>query len=148
MSWYGLIRIIKIVKLDSTYMFYVDPNKSVESLKSLKEYYKSENDTEIILNVKLNPLMLCNCYDRFKIRTTKKFIEIDFSDSNAFIKLDIIDSSINLKTITRTETQLKKQQSQPQTHPQTPQIKKYNKVNKYTNTRKKFVSDLIGICKK
>jgi len=147
MLWSGLIHIIKIIKLDSTYLLYIDQNKSVESLKNLSQYYKIVNDTEIILDVKLNPLMLCNYYDKFKIKTTKKFIDIDFSNSNIFIKLDINDNiRIYVKTMTKTETQINNK-----VYGETKRINiETKRINIETNksVRKRFVSDLIDICKK
>ena len=136
MLYSGLIYIIKIIKLDEYYQLHIDLEKSVESLQSLSKYYKILNDKEIIINVRLNPLMLCNIYDRFKIKTTKKFIEIDFSNSNVYIKLDINDLIISVTTMTKTETQIKKQQTET------------NKSKIKYSMRKKFTSDLIGICKK
>ena len=139
MIWSGLIYITKIIKLDETYLLYVDKNKSVESLKNLSQYYKIENYNQIIINVRLNPLMLCNIYDRFKIKTTKKFIDIDFSNSNVFIKLDINDLIISVKTMTKTKTQINNK------------VNGETKwVNKKTNMsiRKRFTSELIEICKK
>lgn len=139
MIWSGLIYITKIIKLDETYLLYIDKNKSVESLKNLSQYYKIENDNQIIINVRLNPLMLCNIYDRFKIKTTKKFIDIDFSNSNVFIKLDINDLIISVKTMTKTITQINNK------------VNGETKwVNKKTNMsiRKRFTSELIEICKK
>ena len=141
MLWSCLIRIIKIIKLTDSYALYIDQDKSVDNLKSLSEYYKIENDNQIIINVRLNPLMLCNIYDRFKIKTTKKFIEIDFSNSNVYIKLDINDLIISVKTMTKTETQIKKQQIEKQ---QT----ETNKSKIKYSMRKRFTSDLIDICKK
>lgn len=139
MLWAGLIYITKIIKLDETYLLYIDQDKSVESLKNLSQYYKIEKDNQIIINVRLNPLMLCNIYDRFKIKTTKKFIDIDFSNSNVFIKLDISDSIILVKTMTKTITQINNKVN-----------KKTKWVNKKTNIsiRKRFTSELIEICKK
>ena len=146
MLWSGLIRIIQIIKLDETYLLYVDQDKSVESLKSLSQYYKIEKDNQIIINVRLNPLMLCNLYDKFKIKTTKKFIEIDFSNSNVYVKLDINDLIISVKTMAKTETQIKKK-----VNGETKQVNGETKwANRKTNMslRKRFISDLIGICKK
>ena len=146
MLWSGLIRINKLVNNDvNSYLLYIDPLKSNESLKSISIYYKESNN-EYILNVKLNQNMLCNIYDKFKIKTTKKFIKIDFFNSNVFIKLDINDDNktINVKTITKTETQI---QSQTQTKSQSYTKKReYNITN--TSIRKKFTSELIDICKK
>jgi hypothetical protein len=137
MLYSGLIYIIKIIKLDEYYQLHIDLEKSVESLKSLSQYYKIINDNEIIINVRLNPLMLCNIYDRFKIKTTKKFIEIDFSNSNVYIKLDINDLIISVTTMTKTETQVNNK------------VQTKNKQYKITqNIRKKFTSELIDICKK
>ena len=146
MLWSGLIRINKIIKLDEIYLLYIDQDKSVESLKSLSQYYKIENDKDIIFSVRLSPLMLCNIYDKFKIKTTKKFIDIDFSNSNIFIKLDIIDNSILVKTMTKTETQINNK-----INGGTIQVNGETKrANRKTNTsiRKRFTSDLIDICKK
>lgn len=146
MLWSGLIRIIKIIKLDMTYQLYVDKDKSVDNLKSLSEYYKIEKDNQIVINVRLNPLMLCNIFDRFKIKTTKKFIEIDFSNSNVYIKLDINDLIISVKTMTKTETQINNK-----VNGETKSVKGEIKwANRKTNMsiRKRFTSDLIDICKK
>lgn len=143
MLWSGLIRIIKIIKLADSYALYIDQDKSVDNLKSLSEYYKIEKDNQIIMNVRLNPLMLCNIYDQFKIKTTKKFIDIDFFNTNVFINLDINDNLIHINTMTKTETQINKND------------KKVNGVdngqkNKRINIsmKKRFTSDLIDICKK
>lgn len=158
MLWSGLIRINKIVNNDvNSYLLYIDPTKSNESFKSLSTYYKETNN-EYILNVQLNPSMLCNSYDKFKIKTTKKFIDIDFFNSNVFIKLDIKldinddNKRINVKTMTKTETQIQSQtQSQTQSQLYT-KSQSYTKKREYkiTNTsiRKRFTSELIDICKK
>lgn len=146
MIWSGLIYITKIIKLDETYLLYIDQDKSVESLKNLSQYYKIENDNQIIINVRLNSLMLCNIYDRFKIKTTKKFIDIDFSNSNVFIKLDINDLIISVKTMTKTITQINNK-----VNGETKWVNGETKwVNKKTNMsiRKRFTSELIEICKK
>lgn len=150
MLWSGLIRIIKIIKLTDSYALYIDQDKSVDNIKSLSEYYKIENDNQIIINVKLNPLMMCNIYDKFKIKTTKKFIDIDFSNSNVFIKLDTKDLIISVKTMTKTETQIKKQQidtKKYQTDTKKHQTDTKKSKIKYS-MRKRFTSDIIDICKK
>jgi hypothetical protein len=137
MLWSGLIRINKIIKHDYSYLLYVDVDKSVESFKKLSYNYKVDNK-EIVLNVQINPHMLCNLYDRFKIKSTKKFFEIDFSNSNVYIKLEINDS-ISVKTLTKTENDKI-----------TGENSGIKWTNKKTNTsiRSRFTSDLIGICKK
>jgi hypothetical protein len=136
MLWSGLIRINKIVKLNTNYVLYIDPLKSNETLKNLSSFYKEINN-EYILNVKINSTMLCNSYDQFKIKTTKKFTDIDFSNSNVFIKLEITDLLISVKTMTK--TQIKLQQHE--------QKKRDYKVSNMS-IRKRFTSDLINICKK
>ena len=144
MLWSGLIRINKIIKRDCSYLLYVDVDKSVESFKKLSSNKEVDNK-EIVLNVQINPHMLCNLYDRFKIKSTKKFFEIDFSNSNVYIKLEINDL-ILVKTITRTETQVNNKVNE-----ETKRINGETKwINKKTNTsiRSRFTSDLIGICKK
>jgi hypothetical protein len=158
MLWSGLIKINKIIKLDEIYLLYVDVDKSVETFKNLSSNYKEVDNKEvdnkeIVLNVKLNPLMLCNLYDKFKIKTTKKFIDIDFSNSNVFIKLDINDLIISVKTMTKTETLVNNKVNGEtiQVNGKTIQVNGETKrINRKTNTsiRKRFVSDLIGICKK
>jgi len=137
MLWSGLIRINKIIKHDCSYLLYVDVDKSVESFKKLSSNYKVDNK-EIVLNVQINSYMLCNLYDRFKIKSTKKFFEIDFSNSNVYIKLEINDS-ISVKTLTKTENDKI-----------TGENSGIKWINKKTNTsiRSRFTSDLIGICKK
>jgi hypothetical protein len=137
MLWSGIIRINKIIKHDYSYLLYVDVDKSVESFKKLSYNYKVDNK-EIVLNVQINPHMLCNLYDRFKIKSTKKFFEIDFSNSNVYIKLEINDS-ISVKTLTKTENDKI-----------TGENSGIKWTNKKTNTsiRSRFTSDLIGICKK
>ena len=140
MLWSGLIKINKIVNNDvNSYLLYIDPLKSNESFKIISSN-KEVNDKEIVLNVQLNPLMLCNSYDKFKIKTTKKFIDIDFFNSNVFIKLDINDDNktIHVKTMTKSEIQ-----SQSQTNTKK---KEYKITN--TSIRKRFTSELIDICKK
>jgi hypothetical protein len=139
MLWSGLIKINKIVNNDvNSYLLYIDPLKSNESFKIISSN-KEVNDKEIVLNVQLNPLMLCNSYDKFKIKTTKKFIDIDFINSNVFIKLDINDdNTIHVKTMTKSEIQ-----SQSQTNTKK---KEYKITN--TSIRKRFTSELIDICKK
>jgi hypothetical protein len=172
MLWSGRIKIIKIIKLEEIYVLNVDVDKSVETFKNLSSNYKEVDNKEvdnkeIVLKVKLNPLMLCNLYDKFKIKTTKKFIDIDFSNSNVFIKLDINDLIISVKTMTKTETQVNNKVNGKtiqvngktiqvngetiQVNGETIQVNGETKrINRKTNTsiRKRFVSDLIGICKK
>ena len=151
MLWSGLIRINKIVNNNTNYVLYIEPTKSTDTIKNISDFYKETNN-EYILNVQLNPLMFCNSYDKFKIKTTKKFIDIDFINSNVFIKLDINDDNktINVKTMTKTETQIQSQ-TQSQTKSQT-KSQLYTKKREYkiTNTsiRKRFTSELIDICKK
>ena len=135
MEWSGLIRINKIIKLDKNYAIYADLINSSESFTKLSDSYSKQNN-EAIMIVKLYPLMFCNCYDKFKIKTTKKFNEIDFSNSNVYIKLEMTDDKlINVKTLTKTEKTLIKTEI-------------INKKNYKTNGKKKFSSELIDICKK
>jgi len=145
MLWSGLIKINKIIKLDDLYQLYIDLTKSVDSFKNIEINNKINNEinNEAIITVKLNPLMLCNYYDQFKIKTTKKFIDIDFSNSNVFIKLDINDdNTIHVKTMTKTETQIQIQ-IQSQSHTKKREYKITNK-----SIRKSFTTELIDICKK
>jgi hypothetical protein len=159
MLWSGLIRINKIVKLDDFYHLYVDVTKSCDSFKSFLE----QNNIQDVINVKLNPLMLCNYYDQFKIKTTKKFIDIDFSNSNVYIKLDINNNTISVKTMTKTETKINKIDEEVNGEKngringeKNDRIngEKNDRINGGKNKRinmsmrKRFTSDLIGICKK
>ena len=147
MLWSGLIRINKIVNNDvNSYLLYIDPSKSTYTIKNISDFYKEINN-EYILNVQLNPLMLCNLYNKFKIKTTKKFIDIDFFNSNVYIKLDINDdNTIHVKTMTKTETQVNNKVKE-ETIQVIKEIKWTNR-KKNTSIRKRFTTDLIEICKK
>ena len=129
--WSGNIFINKIVKLDGVYSLYIDPTKSSTTINSLSEYYKELN-SEIILSLQINPQMLCNEYDQYKIKSTKKFSDIDFTNSKVFIKLEFDEQKLVLKTFTKIFV--------------IPDNKKYSKQKISYRTR--FTSSLMDICNK
>jgi len=132
MEWSGHIFINKIIKLNGLYSIYIDPLKSSETFKSLSEYY-NETNKEIIMNLQINPMMLCNSYDQYKIKSTKKFLDIDFTNSRVYIKLKVDNQQLLIKTLTKTIV--------------TTNILT-NKSPKFNSRKARFTSELIEICKK